>query len=105
VVAQFWICCIDPILTKAVFPDPLHIGTGLDPDPVFFLLAMAFKYIQKIFFPRFFCSFLNVGTLTAVFKDNMSLRSQKTVKIMVNLNFFSCLLFFFSWKDPEHLIQ
>jgi hypothetical protein len=34
----------------------------------------------------FLCLLLTVGTLTSVFKDNMSLRSHKTVEIMVYLN-------------------
>ncbi len=31
---------------------------------------------------------ISVGTLTSVFKDNMSLRSHKSVEIIVNLNFW-----------------
>jgi hypothetical protein len=41
-------------------------------------------------FSKFFCLFLPVGTLTSVFKDNMSLESHKTVEIMVYLNFLAC---------------
>ncbi len=44
--------------------------------------------------PEEFCLsvfvFLTVGTLTSVFKDSMSLRSHKTVEIMVYLTFFAC---------------
>ncbi len=45
---------------------------------------------KKEFFPTFLCLFFSVGTLTSVFKDNMSLRRHKTVENMV-LNCFVCL--------------
>ncbi len=43
-----------------------------------------------------FCLFLPMGTLTLVFKHSMSLRSHKTVGIMIYLNIFA-----FWWKDPD----
>ncbi len=43
----------------------------------------------QILLPKFFCLFITVGTLTSVFKSNMSLRSHKTVEIMVYLNLFA----------------
>ncbi len=47
------------------------------------------------FFRCFICLFLTDGTLTSVFKDNISLRSHKT-EIMVFLNIFAC-----GWKDLD----
>ena len=61
-----------------------------EPDTALF--GSDFQDANKIFF-KFFCLFLSVGTLTSVFlsvgtltfKDSLSLRSHKTVKIMVYL--------------------
>ncbi len=61
-----------------------------DPDPA--LIGSGFQDANKNeFFKKFIFLFLTVGTGTiiSVFKDNMSLRSHKTVEIMVYLN---CLL-------------
>jgi hypothetical protein len=58
---------------------------------ILLFLVVAFKIPTKISFSNFFCLFLTVGTLTSVFKDNMSLSRHKTVEIMVYLNFFASL--------------
>jgi hypothetical protein len=60
-----------------------------DPDPA--LLGSGFEGANKISdFPKFFCLFLSVGTLTSVFKDKISLRSHKTLEFMVYFNWFAC---------------
>ncbi len=51
---------------------------------------------KKKVFPKFFCVFLTLGTLTFVFKDNMSLRSHKAEEIMLYV-YFSAQW----WKDPD----
>lgn len=44
-------------------PDPLHIETGLDPDPVFFVGSGVQIQTKNIFFPRFllitYCKYIN----------------------------------------------
>jgi len=65
--------------------------TDLAPDPIRILLFLAVTFKMPVNKKEFFevsCLFLTVGTLTSVFKDNMSLRSHKTVEIMVYLNFW-----------------
>ncbi len=58
-----------------------------DPDPAPFWQWFSRSQQKMSCFSKFFCLFLNVGKLTSVFKDNMSLRSHKTVEFMVYLNF------------------
>ncbi len=66
--------CVDPWICK------------LDMDPGILHLSAVGHYKNE-FFSNFFCLVLTVGTLTSVFKDNMSLRSHKTVEIMDYLIF------------------
>jgi hypothetical protein len=54
--------------------------TDLAPDPIRILLFLAVTFKMPVNKKEFFevsCLFLTVGTLTSVFKDNMSLRSHK----------------------------
>ncbi len=61
-----------------------------DPDSSLFGSGFQDANKKNFFSLRFFCFFLAVRTLTVVFKDNMSLRSQKIVEIILYLNLFAC---------------
>jgi len=86
------------LITNSV-PDPWHLRRILgsthwitDPDPALFVSGQ-----QKMnFMLRTFCLLLTLGTFTTVLKENMPLRSHKTVEIRVSLNFLAC-----RWKDPD----
>jgi hypothetical protein len=55
--------------------------TDPDPAPVPALFGCGFQD-AKTMFVKLFSFFLIAGTLTSFFKDNMRLRSHKTVEIM-----------------------
>jgi hypothetical protein len=56
------------------------------------------SYFQSFFLLTVFLTVggFMMGYITVVFKDNMSLRRDKTAEIMVYFNFFAC-----QWKDPD----
>ncbi len=67
---------------------------------ILLFFALDFKMPTKTkFFQFFFYVSGTICTLTSVFKDNVSMRSHKTVEIMVYLNFL-CLLI---KGDPDRI--
>jgi hypothetical protein len=60
-------------------PDPAHFGSGFQ------------DVNKKLVCSKFFCLFLNLGTLTWAFKDSMSLRGHKTLEIIF-FKFFGLLI-------------
>ncbi len=85
----FWVGFLMPTLGLILGPVHWITEPAWAPDPDTALLAVAFRMPKMSFFPKFFCfiSYFGYGTLTSVFKDNMSFRSHKRVEIMVYLNF------------------
>ncbi len=58
------------------------------PDPAFFVSGFQDANKKSAFYKVFFTYYLGtVGTFTTTFKDKKSLRSHKTLKIKVLLNF------------------
>ncbi len=82
---MFWIC--DTFIWIRILGYVLWI-TDPDLTPDRALLGIGFQDVNKMWDFFFFCLFLTVGTLTSVFKDNISWISHKTVEIFVYLNFY-----------------
>ncbi len=88
---------------KTSIPDLRSFCIDPDPDPWIRTLdygsgSGSFSFCTGFQDAKFLNLFIAIGNrcITLVFKDNMSLRSLKTIEIVVYLNCFACW-----WKNPD----